>query len=140
MTKRSAADDHVAVAVAVRGGAEIGRVGGEHRGDQIGGVKRVGIGMMAAEIGLRLGVDGGPRRRPEPALEDLPGIGAGDRVHRIEAQPEPAAEQFAQPVEIEDPLHQRGVIGDRVDDLDRHRAEPRSPSRSISMSACSTVR
>src|SRR5581483_10324399 len=51
---------------------------------------------------------------PEAALENLHRIGAGDRVHRIEAQAEAAAEQLAQPVEIENPLHQRGIVGDRV--------------------------
>ena len=106
-------DHHVAVAVAVRGGAEIGTVRIGQRRDQIGGIGRVRVGVMAAEIGQRVGIDRGARRGSETPLEDLPRIRPGDRVHRIEAQPEAAAEQIAQPVEIEDPLHQRGIIGDR---------------------------
>ena len=136
-----AGDHHVAVAVAVRGGAEIRRIGGGERGDQIGGVERVRIGMMAAEIGQRLGIDRGAGGRAEPTLEDLARIGAGHRAHRVEAQPEAAAEQVAQPVEIEDALHQRGVIGDRVDDRDLHRAKPRRRRAwSSGTSAASTVR
>ena len=111
-----APDDHVAVAVAVRGGAEIGPARGRQRLDQIGGIDRVRVGMTAAEIGHGFGLDGGAGGRAEPALEDLARIGAGDRAHRVEAQPEAAAKQVAQPVEIEHPLHQLGVIGDRVDD------------------------
>ena len=59
-----AAEDHVAVAVAVGGGAEIGRVRAVHRGDQLGGIDRVRIGMPAAEIGQRLGVDRGAGGAP----------------------------------------------------------------------------
>ena len=44
---------------------------------------------------------------------------------RVEAEPETAAKQLAQPIEIEDPLHQRGIVGDRIDDLDIHVPEPR---------------
>ena len=118
-----APDDQVAVAVAVRGGAEIGPALGRQRLDQIGGMDRVRVGMTAAEIGHGFAVDDGAGGRAQPALEDLARIGAGDRAHRVEAQPEAAAKQVAQPVEIEHPLHQLGIIGDRVDDRDPHAAE-----------------
>ena len=46
-----AGDDHVAVAVAVRRGAEIGRLRRGQRRDQRGGMGRVRVGVTAAEIG-----------------------------------------------------------------------------------------
>ena len=122
---RLAAHHHIAVAVAIGGGAEIGTSGIGERGDEVGGIGRVRVGMVAAEIGQRIGIDRCARRGPEPPLENLPRIGPGYRVHRIEAEPETAAEQVAQPVEVENPLHQRGVVGDRIDDFDGHVAEPR---------------
>ena len=51
VTKRAAADDEIAVAVAIRRRAKIGR-GRRHREIiEMLGVDEIGIGMMAAEIG-----------------------------------------------------------------------------------------
>ena len=61
------ADDQVAVAVAVRGGAEIGRVGRHHQVVELLGVDQVGVGVVAAEIGQRRAVDDGARGRAESA-------------------------------------------------------------------------
>ena len=51
--EEAAADDQVAVAVAVGGGAEIGRRGRHHLVVELLGVGEIGVGMMAAEIGQR---------------------------------------------------------------------------------------
>ena len=94
----------------------------------------VGVGMQPAEIGQRVGMERGAVGRAEPALEDLAGIRPGDRVHRVERQAEPATQQIAQPVEIEDPLHQRRVVGDGVDNRHLHLAQPgraEAPERHI---------
>ena len=47
--------------------------------------------MVAAEIGQRRAVDHGAGRRAQLALEDRRGVGAGDRVHGVEAHAEAAA-------------------------------------------------
>ena len=85
--------------------------------------------MMAAEIGQRRSVDDRAFRRPELVLENRVRVGAGDRVHGVEADPEPGGEQRADGVEVEQRLHQREILGHRIDDLDRRvldldRAEP----------------
>ena len=87
------ADDQIAVAVAIRRGAEIGRVRRHHHVIEVLGMDEVGIGMMAAEIRQRHAVDDGARRRAERLLEDLLGIGAGDRMHGVEAHAEARVEQ-----------------------------------------------
>ena len=47
-----AAQYHVAVAVAVGGGAEVrAKKAAVHDGDQVGGVCKIGVGVSAAEIG-----------------------------------------------------------------------------------------
>ena len=60
---------HVAVAVAIGGGAEIGALRIHHRADQRRGVERVGVGVMAIEIGQRLGIhrSAGGRAEPPPS-------------------------------------------------------------------------
>ena len=65
--EEAAAEDHVAVGVAVGGGAEDGRgvgggrdlaVGGEaHPRDELGGVRQVRVGVAAAKVLLRLAVE-----------------------------------------------------------------------------------
>ena len=94
MTHRLA-EDHVAVAVAIGSGAEIRAVRSGERGNQLGCVGRVRIGMVTAEIRLGLRVHGGSGRRAEAALQDFDRIRAGHRVHRIEPEPETAVEQLA---------------------------------------------
>jgi hypothetical protein len=79
--------------------------------------------MVPAEVGQGHPVAHGARHRPEPALQDLRGVGARHRVHGVEGHAEAAGEHGADGVEVEERLHQRGVVGDRVDHLDRHRPE-----------------
>ena len=119
----SLADDQVAVAVAVRGSAQVGTVRAHHQIVERLGVDQVGIGMMPAEIGLRLAMDHRSGRRAEPVLEDRLGIRPGHRMHGIETHAEAAREQRADRIEIEQPLHQLGIVGNRVDHLDGHRPE-----------------
>ena len=123
VTNRPRRHDHVAVAVAVGGRAEIGRVGTVHQLHEVMGMDGVRIGMMAAEIGHRLAVHDRARRRAETLFEDRFGIGAGDGAQRIEAHAEAGAEQLGDLVEIDQLLHQLGVIRDGIDHLDRHVAD-----------------
>ncbi len=77
--------DHVAVAVAIRGGAEIGRVRPGHQLHELMGMNGIGIGMMAAEIGKRHVVDDSARRGAQPAFQDGFRVRPGDRAQRVEA-------------------------------------------------------
>ena len=79
--------------------------------------------MTTAEIGRRHGVDHRPLGRAKHALDDARGVGAGHRVHRVELHPEAGREQLADRVEIEELLHELGIVGDRVDNLDCHAAD-----------------
>ncbi len=126
--------DHVAVAVAIGRGAEVRRVRPGHGRHQIMGVDRVGVRVMAAEVGQGCPVQHGPRRSAQALFQDLRRIGAGDGAERVEHHAElsalvAAAEQRADLVEVEQAFHQLGIVGDRIDDLDRHafqlgRAQP----------------
>jgi hypothetical protein len=122
-----AADDEVAVAIAIRRRAEVGRILRHHPVIEILGMNQVGIGMMAAEIGKRRSVDHRSSGRAQGLLQDRPGIRSRDRMHRIEAHAESAGEHVADHVEIEKLLHQRLVVGDRIEDLDTHAVELAGP-------------
>jgi hypothetical protein len=79
------ADDHVAVAIAIRSSTkrEAGtRVG--QRGDQLGGIDRVGIRMPTPEIGQRRAVDHRANGSTETAFQNRPRIGTGHCVHGVE--------------------------------------------------------
>jgi len=58
----TAADDEVAIAVAIRRSAKIRRVNSHGKIVKMFGVNEVRIGMMAAEVGQRSAVDDGTRR------------------------------------------------------------------------------
>ena len=115
------ADDQVAVAVAVGRRAEIRRVLAHHLVVEMLGVDQVGIGMMAAEI----------RQRHEVARRALAARRAGSRGSPWRRGRSPHAWRRSAcgsrrrtssriAVEIEQRLHQRGIVGDRIDDLDGH--------------------
>ena len=92
--------------------------------DQVVRVGEVGIGVPAAEVGERGAVDHGARRRAQAALEDLGGVRPGDGVHGVEAHAEAAArQQRPNGGEVEERLHERGVVGDGVDDLHGERPQ-----------------
>ena len=84
---------------------------------------RLGSGWPPPKSGSGVPLRTVPAGAPSSRLEDRLGIRAGDGVHRVEGQAEAAGEQGAQRVEVEQLAHQRGVVGHRVDHLDRHRAE-----------------
>ena len=118
------AKNHVAVAVAVRCGTEVGRIVAAHRRHQFFRVYQIRIGMRAAEIRQRLTTQYRAGRCAQPVLQNLFRIGAGDCIHRIEAHAERArGEQFAHRIEIEQLLHQFGVISDRIENIDDHVTE-----------------
>jgi hypothetical protein len=82
-------------------------------------VDEIGVGVVTAEIGKRFPVADRAGREAEAAFEDLGRIRPGDRAHRVERH-----RQFCRPdrVEVEQRFQERGVILDRVDDLDGHAA------------------
>ena len=84
------------------------------------GMDEVGIGVVAAEIGQRRAVDHGAGGGAKRALEDRLGIGSGHRAHGVEAHGEARREKTADRVEVEQGLHQRLIVGDRIDHLDGH--------------------
>ncbi|HZB46176.1 MAG TPA: hypothetical protein VE360_13060, partial [Pyrinomonadaceae bacterium] len=108
--EEAAAEDEVAVAVAVAGRAEVCGARAGHRGDEIGGVREVRVGVVAAEVFERHGVDDSPFGRAESLFEDVAGVGAGDGAHRVEGHAEAAREEGAQLVEVEQLLHHRRVV------------------------------
>ena len=73
---------------------------------------------MAAEIGQRRAVDHRAGARLQLVLEDRMRIRAGHRMQGVEAHAEARGEQGADRVEVEQRLHQREILRDRVDDLD----------------------
>ena len=121
----AAAENHVAIAIAVRGGAEVRPVRVHHGIHQLARVRRVGVRMMPAEVLERLAVDDRARGRAERPLQNRPRIGPGDRRHGVVADAKAALEERRDALEIEQPGHQLLVVGDRIDDLDRGVAKPR---------------
>ena len=86
-------------------------------------MNEVRVGVMPAEIRQRLAVDDRPRRRAETALQNLLGVGPGDGAHCVEAHSEPISQPRADALEIEEQFHERCIVGDRIDDFDRHRTD-----------------
>ena len=83
----------------------------------------MGSGWWPPKSGKGRAVADGARRGAEAVLEDLGGVGAGDGGHGVEGHAEAAGEHGADGGEVEEGLHQLGVVGDGVDDLDGHVAE-----------------
>ena len=100
-----------------------GAAGRHHQVVELLGVDQVRVGVVAAEVGQGRAVDHRARRRTQLALEDRVGVGAGDGVHGVEAHGEAGGEHGADGGEVEQGRHQRLVVGDRVQDLDRHPAD-----------------
>ncbi len=120
-----AADDEIAVAVAVGRGAKIGR--GVRHGEIVKmlGVHEVRVGVMSAEIGQGIAIDDASLRRAQRLFQDRARIRAGDRRHGVEFDRQAGAESLADAVEVEQRLHQRAIICDAVDDLDAQGADLR---------------
>ena len=78
---------------------------------------------MAAEIGQRRAVDHRAGAGLQFALEDRMRVRAGHRMQGVVAHAEARGEQRANRVEVEQRLHQRQILRDRVDDLDLGRLD-----------------
>ena len=124
-----AADDQVAIAVAVRCGAEVGRVGGHHPVIEGLGMDQIGVGMVMAEVGQGGAVHHRAGRCAQALFENFGRIGAGYRAHRIEGEGEAAGDHRPDRGEIEQAFHQRGIAGDRIDHFDGHGAQLAGPQR-----------
>jgi hypothetical protein len=105
------AKNHVAVAIGVIGGAQVGRIRSRHAVDQVGGVHQVRIRVLAGKILQWSPVDHRALGRAKLFFEDVDGIRAGRAVHAVEDHAKPAAKEFPQGVEVEQLAHQSGVIG-----------------------------
>ena len=80
--------------------------------------------MSATKVFLRGGVHQRFRFNTETLLEDLDGVGTGNRVHGVEAHAEQAGiDQALNAIEVKQVLHEFGVIGYRVNNFDNHGAE-----------------
>src|SRR5205085_10040244 len=113
-----AAENQVAVAVAVAGRAEVGRSGAAHACDQLRRVYEVRVRVVAAEIRQGLGVHDCAFGRAQTLFEYVTRVRARDRAHRVEENSEAARDVRAQGVEVEQLLHDRRVVFERVDDED----------------------
>ena len=81
---------------------------------------QIGVRMVPAEIRQRRAIDHRALGRAKRILQNGMAIGAGDGMHGVEPHAEAGFEQRPDGVEIEQGLHQLLVVGDRIDDLDRH--------------------
>ena len=113
-------DDQVAIAVAIRRRAKIGRIRAKHRVEQRLGMDHVGIGMVPAEIFERHTVFDRARGKTKPVFKNFRAIWASHRVHRIECHRQA---RRADRGKIEQRFHQVGIVGDRVDHADHHAAD-----------------
>ena len=113
-------NDHVAVGIAIGGGAHVWRIGGIHLGDQVGCVDRVRVRVQSTEVLTRLGVDHRARRRTQLAFQQGAGVGPAHRPHGVQAQAEARSQQAPDGVEIKQAAHQVGVVSYRVNYLHRH--------------------
>jgi hypothetical protein len=77
--------------------------------------------MDAAEVRQGHGIADTVPGDAQPPMEDLECIGAGDGMHGVIADPESPVNQGTDAIEVEQPLHQGGVIGDGVYNLHRQR-------------------
>jgi hypothetical protein len=121
--KAPAPDDEIAVAIAIGRGADIGRVRRHHQRVEIGGVDQIGVGVVAAEILQRGAMAHRAGGKAQPVFENFDRIRAIDRMHRIERHGEAALARGADRGEIEQAVHQVGISGNGIDDIDRHAAD-----------------
>ena len=118
-------DDEITVPIAIGRRAEIRRVRRHHQIVQRFGVDQIGVGVMTAKIFQRHTVAHGAGGKAQTPFEDLGGIRAGHGVHRVKGHGVAGRDRRADRVEIKQAFHQRGIIGDRVDHLDRQIADLR---------------
>ena len=104
------AKDHVAVAVAIRCRREIRPVFRHDHIHQRFGPDRVWVGVPLAEIHRRHTVQYSAFWCAQHAFKDRGRIRPGHRMHRVEFQRCAAGKHLAYRVEIEQRLHQGGVI------------------------------
>ena len=121
--KTTLADHHVAVAIAVAGGAKAITVATEQQLGEVMGVGEVGVGMAAAKILQGRAIAHRAGGSAQQSFEEPFGIGAGDRMHGIEGDREIAAQQIGNLIEIKQALHQGDVVVDPINHLYLHAAD-----------------
>ncbi len=118
--QKTAAQDHVAVGVAVGRCPHVGRVGGHQVGHQVVGIGRVRVGVQAAEVFERFAVHHRAGGRAEFAFDDGLGVRPAHRPHGVVTQAETAGEEAADGTKVEQAAQHGGVVFHRVDDVDVH--------------------
>ena len=114
---------HVAIAIPIARRAKIRGVFAHHLRHQRMGPCRIGVRMQPAKIGQGDGVDHCAPGRTQTVFKNFNGIGPSDRVHRIHPHAKTALKERADGGEVKKALHQRGIIGHRVDHIDNHIAD-----------------
>jgi hypothetical protein len=101
------AQNHVAIAIAIRGGPKVRGIVAKHNLHQVVGIHQVGVGVTAAKVFQGFPIHYGARRGIQPPLKDRFGIGAGDRMHGIHTDAKVAAgQQLLDLIEVKQGLHQ----------------------------------
>ena len=77
-------------------------------------MREIGVGVLSAEIFERRAVDDRVCGRAQTLFQYVPGVRAGDGVHRIERHAEAAGEERAQSSEVKQLFHHRRVVGERT--------------------------
>jgi len=128
--KEAAAEDHVAVGVAVGRRAEDGRVarivGVEaHLSDELCGVDEVGVGVATVEVLRRLAVDQAARFHAELTAEERVRVRPGDAVHAVKGEAHVGpSEERAELRQVEDAADELEPVLRRVDHLHLKKGRP----------------
>src|SRR3546814_13504591 len=93
---------------------------------EMSGRDQIGVGVAAAKVCQRHGVEHAAVGGAELLDEDALRIRTRHGMHRIEAQARAALEPVADAVEVEQLLHQLRVIVNAVNDLDHGIADRKS--------------
>eukprot|EP00160_Parvularia_atlantis_P019742 Unigene7875_Nuclearia_a/m.24190 Unigene7875_Nuclearia_a/g.24190 ORF Unigene7875_Nuclearia_a/g.24190 Unigene7875_Nuclearia_a/m.24190 type:complete len:342 (-) Unigene7875_Nuclearia_a:41-1066(-) len=120
--ERVVAEDHVAVAVAVKRRGKVDALG-LHAVDELLGVRQIRVRVAAVKVLRRHRVHHARRRQAQLVHKDAPRVRARDAVHRVDQHLERRAlllHKCAQLRKVKDALDHLDVVGDRVDHLDAH--------------------
>ena len=115
-----APDNHVPVTVPICCGPHIGTIRPIHVVHQFFGIDGVRIRMVTAEIFQWNGIGHGSLRCAEHFFDDRSRIGTANGMHGIESESEPAGKKGTDGIEIENRLHQFGIIRNGINYLNRH--------------------
>ena len=119
--KETPAEYHVAITIAIGGGAEVRRIRTKQLFDQIVRIREIRIRVTTTKIREWHTVDDSACSRAQSILQNFVRVRSCDCVHRVKAQAKVAGKQRANCSKVKERLHQRRILGDRVHDLDAQR-------------------